>query len=132
MSLSSHSDSLASSGENETDLFSPFSNISKLWSHKFLIRNLVQREVRGKYRNAMLGYAWSVIEPTLLSVVYWFLFIMLAGNPDENYAVWVLIGVIVWGCFGNWEYPRDSPCIFPANHFSNNSYVFDNCNNVDE
>ena len=100
MSLSSHSDSLASTGENETDLFSPFSNISKLWSHKFLIRNLVQREVRGKYRNAMLGYAWSVIEPTLLSVVYWFLFIMLAGNPDENYAVWVLIGVIVWGCFG--------------------------------
>ena len=33
-------------------------------------------------------------------VVYWFLFIMLAGNPDEHYAVWVLIGVIVWGCFG--------------------------------
>lgn len=100
MSLSSHSDSLVSSGENEAHLFSPFSNILKLWSHKFLIRNLVQREVRGKYRNAMLGYAWSVIEPTLLSVVYWFLFIMLAGNPDEHYAVWVLIGVIVWSCFG--------------------------------
>lgn len=25
---------------------------------------------------------------------------MLAGNPDEYYAVWVLIGVIVWACFG--------------------------------
>ena len=25
---------------------------------------------------------------------------MLSGNPDEMYAVWVLIGVVVWGCFG--------------------------------
>jgi ABC-type polysaccharide/polyol phosphate export permease len=24
---------------------------------------------------------------------------MLSGNPDEMYAVWVLIGVIVWSCF---------------------------------
>ena len=24
---------------------------------------------------------------------------MLSGNPDELYAVWVLIGVIVWSCF---------------------------------
>ncbi len=25
---------------------------------------------------------------------------MLAGNPDEMYPVWVILGVIVWGCFG--------------------------------
>jgi len=25
---------------------------------------------------------------------------MLAGNPDELYAMWVLIGIIIWGCFG--------------------------------
>ena len=78
----------------------PFSNLVVLVEHRFLVRNLVRREVRGKYRNALLGYGWAVIEPTLLSVVYWFLFIMLAGNPDQHYAVWVLIGVIVWGCFG--------------------------------
>ena len=78
----------------------PFSAIRQMFHHRFLIRNLVSREVRGKYRNAILGYGWTVIEPALLTVVYFFLFFMLVGNPDKLYSVWVLIGVIVWGCFG--------------------------------
>lgn len=87
-------------GEKSIAVFAPWTNLKLLFSNNFLVRNLVRREVRGRYRNALLGYAWTVIEPTLLSIVYWFLFIMLAGNPDEYYAVWVLIGVVVWSCFG--------------------------------
>jgi len=87
-------------GEKSSALKAPFSNFVLLLRNKFLVKNLVRRDVRSRYRNALLGYAWTVIEPTLLSIVYWFLFIMLAGNPDEYYAVWVLVGVIVWSCFG--------------------------------
>lgn len=94
------SKSLKVVGERSTPIWAPISNLGILFANSFLVRNLVRREVRGRYRNTILGYAWTVIEPTLLSIVYWFLFIMLAGNPDENYAVWVLIGVIVWACFG--------------------------------
>ena len=78
----------------------PFYTIKEIFSQKFLIRNLVVREVRGKYRNALLGYTWTFIEPALLAVVYYFLFYMLAGNPDELYPMWVLMGIIIWGCFG--------------------------------
>lgn len=81
-------------------IFAPFSAIKQIIHHRFLIRNLVSREVRGKYRNAILGYGWTVVEPALLTVVYFFLFFMLVGNPDKLYSVWVLIGIIVWGCFG--------------------------------
>lgn len=93
-------ESLKIVGERSSSIMAPVSNFKALLENSFLVRNLVRREVRGRYRNTILGYAWTVIEPTLLSVVYWFLFIMLAGNPDEYYAVWVLIGVIVWACFG--------------------------------
>ena len=78
----------------------PIQNISTIFKHRFLVRNLVRREIRGRYRNAMLGYTWTVLEPMLLASVYYFLFVMLAGNPDRMYPVWVLLGVIVWGCFG--------------------------------
>ena len=78
----------------------PLTNITVLFKHRFLVRNLVQREIRGRYRNAMLGYTWTVLEPAMLASVYYFLFIMLAGNPDRMYPVWVILGVIVWGCFG--------------------------------
>ena len=78
----------------------PFYTLKQSLTNKFLIRNLVRRELRGRYRNSVLGYTWTFIEPALLAVVYYFLFYMLAGNPDELYAVWVLIGIIIWGCFG--------------------------------
>lgn len=86
-------------GKKTNPFLAPLSTLSEIRKNRFLVRNLVRREVRGRYRNAGLGYAWAIIEPALLALVYWFLFIMLSGNPDELYAVWVLIGVIVWSCF---------------------------------
>ena len=87
-------------GEKSSSLFAPVSIIKEIIQNRFLVQNLIQREIRGQYRNSSLGYSWTVIEPALLAVVYWFLFIMLSGNPDEMYPVWVILGVIVWGCFG--------------------------------
>jgi len=86
-------------GAKPSVLLAPVTTITEVLSNRFLTRNLIRREVRNRYRNAALGYAWTVLEPALLASVYWFLFIMLSGNPDELYAVWVLIGVIVWSCF---------------------------------
>ena len=87
-------------GERNPSWKAPILNISTVFKYRFLVRNLVRREIRGKYRNAMLGYTWTVLEPILLASVYYFLFVMLAGNPDEMYPIWVLLGVIIWGCFG--------------------------------
>ena len=87
-------------GEKSSFLFAPITSLSVLKSHRFLITNLLKRETKGKYSNSFLGYSWTVLEPALLSAVYYFLFIMLTDNPDRLYPVWVIIGVIVWTCFG--------------------------------
>ena len=52
----------------------PFYILKQSFANKFLIRNLVRRELRGRYRNSVLGYTWTFIEPALLAVVYYFLF----------------------------------------------------------
>ena len=54
----------------------PVSSLSILFSHRFLIKNLLKRETKGRYNNSFLGYSWTVLEPALLSSVYYFLFIM--------------------------------------------------------
>ena len=87
-------------GVNTPMVRAPWDHLRLLTSHRFLMSNLVRREVRGRFKNAYLGYAWTVIEPAMLAVVYYFLFSLLSGNDDILYAVWVLIGVIVWSCFG--------------------------------
>ena len=95
-----YDDNIVEVGLKPPLLTAPLYTVKEVIKNKFLIRNLVSREIRGRYRNALLGYTWTFIEPALLAVVYYFLFYMLAGNPDELYAMWVLIGVIIWGCFG--------------------------------
>lgn len=39
-----------------------------------LLGNLVQRELRGKYKRSVLGWAWSMINPLALAVMYWLVF----------------------------------------------------------
>ena len=81
-------------------LSSPYDSFRKLVYHRHLVFGLVQRTLRNRYRTAGLGYIWLVLEPLMLAITYWFLFVMLAGNPDEMYPIWVLIGIIVWSTFG--------------------------------
>ena len=71
-------------------------NIQK---HKFLISNFIQRDLRLKYRNSVLGYFWSLLEPLMLSGVYFVLFVIIKGSPEQNYPLWVILGVIIWGHF---------------------------------
>ena len=91
-------------GPKASFFYAPVSSLSILFSHRFLIQNLLKRETKGRYNNSFLGYSWTVLEPALLSAVYYFLFIMLAENPDRLYPVWIIIGVIVWTCFGTVSY----------------------------
>ena len=63
-------------------LLSPFQLLIDLANNRFLVLALVQRTLRTRYRLAGLGYVWIVLEPLLLAMTYWFLFVMLAGNPD--------------------------------------------------
>jgi len=70
-----------------------------LRKHHYLVTNFVKRDVRLKYRNSVLGYFWSLLEPLLLAGVYFTLFTIIADNPEREYPLWVLLGVLTWGFF---------------------------------
>ena len=64
-------------------LFLPFS------SYKYLLYQLIQREIKARYKQSVLGYAWVIINPLLQLVVYSFVFSMVFRFPtnDIPYAV---------------------------------------------
>ena len=78
-------------------LAGPVACLRTMFSDWYLIRNLVKKDLRARYKRAALGYGWTFLEPFLLSAVYYALFTILAGNPEKLYSMWVLLGVIVWG-----------------------------------
>ena len=66
---------------------------------RHLLKLLVKRDLNARYRRAYLGYAWAVLEPLLLAVVYTFIFTILVGSTDPLYPVKIVIGVIGWTMF---------------------------------
>jgi ABC-type polysaccharide/polyol phosphate export permease len=72
-----------------------------------LLWNLTLRELRGKYRRSFLGWAWSLLNPLASVVIYGFVFGVVfgssppVGDPSglDNYALYLLSGVLPWGFY---------------------------------
>jgi ABC-type polysaccharide/polyol phosphate export permease len=81
---------------------SVFGKLRELWQYRELIRNLVARDLRVRYKNSVLGVAWSLINPLLMMVVYTVVYSILAGQSDlQNYSVFVFSALLPWNFFAS-------------------------------
>jgi ABC-2 type transport system permease protein len=70
-----------------------------LISYRELIRNLVIKDLKLKYRDSVLGFVWSLVNPLLLILVYSFVFgHILRGGPN-NFAYFLMVGILPWNFF---------------------------------
>ena len=76
-----------------------------LWAYRSFILGSVKREFQSKYRNSLLGAAWTVINPLAMIVVYTVIFsqIMRAKLPGADstfgYSIYLCAGLLTWGLF---------------------------------
>lgn len=76
-----------------------------LWAYRGFILGSVQREFQARYRNSVLGAAWTVLNPLAMIVVYTVIFseIMRAKLPGVDskfaYSIYLCAGLLVWGLF---------------------------------
>jgi len=69
--------------------------------HKFLLRELVLKGIKLKYRRSYLGILWSLLEPILMTIVLTIIFGTLFGNPDPTYPLYILCGRLLFTFFSN-------------------------------
>jgi lipopolysaccharide transport system permease protein len=76
-----------------------------IWVYRGFIVGSVKREFQSKYRNSMLGAAWTVLNPLAMIIVYTVIFsqIMRAKLPGIDstfaYSIYLCAGVLTWGFF---------------------------------
>ena len=76
-----------------------------LWAYRGFIVGSVRREFQSKYRNSLLGAAWTVLNPLAMIVVYTVIFaqVMRARLPGIDsafaYSIYLCAGVLTWGLF---------------------------------
>jgi lipopolysaccharide transport system permease protein len=76
-------------------------DLADIWRHRDLLLLLVYREFAAKYRQTVLGPAWFVLQPLLLSLVFSVIFGRVARIPTEGAPpmLFYLTGLLAWGYF---------------------------------
>jgi homopolymeric O-antigen transport system permease protein len=72
-----------------------------LWRYRELLGFLAWRDVKVRYKQAVLGFAWAIIQPAIQTVLLTFVFGKLAKMPAGNlpYPLLVLAGLLPWQLF---------------------------------
>ncbi|HXF84754.1 MAG TPA: ABC transporter permease [Anaerolineales bacterium] len=76
-------------------------NLRDLWIYRELVFFMMWRDVKVKYKQTLLGMAWTVIQPVMTMLVFTFLFGKVAKLPTEGipYPVFSFTALLPWGLF---------------------------------
>jgi ABC-2 type transport system permease protein len=70
-----------------------------MFSYRELIRNLVLKDLKLKYRDSVLGFLWSLANPLLLILVYSFVFGHLFRGGPARFPYFLMVGILPWNFF---------------------------------
>ena len=70
--------------------------INGFWGYKDLLKQLVMRDVKLKYRRSFLGYVWSVLNPLLTMIVMTIVFSTMFKRNIQNFPVYLFTGQIMF------------------------------------
>jgi ABC-2 type transport system permease protein len=64
-----------------------------------LLRNLVRKDLKVKYKGSTLGFAWSLANPLLLLAVYYVVFQLILKGRIPDFAIYLMSGLLIWNAF---------------------------------
>lgn len=73
--------------------------LREIWEYRELLAGLIRKELKVKYKNSILGFLWSLLNPALYLVVYYLVFQVILGNGIPRFAIWILCGLLVFNFF---------------------------------
>jgi lipopolysaccharide transport system permease protein len=76
-----------------------------IWRNRSLIRTMVRRDIVGRYRGSFAGAFWTLLNPLLLMLTYFFVFGVVlqakfGADPSRSgFALYLLAGMLPWLAF---------------------------------
>jgi ABC-type polysaccharide/polyol phosphate export permease len=83
----------------ETPALSTWADLVK---HRELIQNLVVRDVKTRYKQSALGYAWAVLNPLIVALTYYLVFGMWLKQGRDiaiPFTIYTYFGLLIWNLF---------------------------------
>lgn len=71
------------------------------WKYKELLKELVIRDLKVKYRRSALGYIWSILNPLLMMLVIAIFFSYMFRFDIDNYPVYLICGQVIYNFYSD-------------------------------
>ena len=72
-----------------------------LYRYRNLLKALVLKDLKLKYRGSVFGFLWSLANPLLMIVVYTLAFRYILGMRSEMFVFYLILGQLAWTFFAN-------------------------------
>lgn len=85
--------------------FNPLRVVADIWQHRYLLGQLIKRDVLLRYRGAMFGVAWIFLSPLFMLAIFAYVFGQIFQSrwpqQDSTLPFWLLLyaGLIVFNVF---------------------------------
>ncbi len=66
-----------------------------------LISVFTSKELKVRYKSSFLGYLWSIANPLLFAMIYYFIFKLVMRVQIPNYTLFIITGLFPWQWFNN-------------------------------
>lgn len=73
--------------------------VGNIIEHHELVRNLVVRHLKLRYKNSVLGFLWSILNPLAMMITYVIVFSAILKTDVPKFPVFLLCGLIPWRFF---------------------------------
>jgi lipopolysaccharide transport system permease protein len=76
-------------------------DLKELWAYRELLFVLTMRDIKVRYKQTVLGFAWAIIQPVMMMVVFTIFFGQLAKIPSDGfpYSIFVYAALLPWTLF---------------------------------
>lgn len=75
----------------------------EVWRSRDLLRNLISKELKVRYKGSVLGFAWTLVTPFLMAAIFTVVFATFLRIPfgNGNFTTFFLAGYLMWQFFAN-------------------------------
>lgn len=69
-----------------------FKRLGGFYRYRFLMNQLVAKDIKLKYRRSFLGYLWSILNPLMIMIIMVIVFSNMFRSDINNFPVYLIIG----------------------------------------
>ena len=75
--------------------------LAGLHQYRHLLRNLVLKDLKLKYRGSVIGFLWSLANPLVMAIVYTVAFTRILRAGSEGFVFYLMLGLLAWTFFAS-------------------------------